>query len=149
MQKMPNFVRKSTKVEKDEKSRLIKFNKFDDARGWLAVAENFADEMPFEVRRVFWIGGVPAGQTRGCHAHRTCSEIVIPVCGSFRATVTDACGTKTYDMRRADEGLLVPPMAWCEFSDFSAGCVCLCLASEAYDADGYIDSFDQFVEALK
>lgn len=100
--------------------------------------------MPFDIRRIFWIGGVPSGETRGSHAHRTCAEIVVPVCGSFKATITDNCGTSVFQMCNPAEGLFIPPMAWCVLSDFSKDCVCLCLASENYDADGYINDFEEF-----
>lgn len=149
VQKLFNFVRKSNKVKKNIQSRLIKFEAFNDNRGWLAVVENASGVLPFQIERVFWIGGVPENETRGCHAHRFCSEIVIPVYGSFKATVTDFSGTSSYEMNNPQEGLFIPPMAWCEFSDFSAGSVCLCLASGKYDIEGYIDDFDKFVAELR
>lgn len=143
--KIANFVRKLKRVNK----HLVKFRSFHDVRGWLAVAENNTGDLPFQVRRVFWIGDVPSNQTRGCHAHRTCSEIVIPVCGSFKATITDINGTVSYEMDNPEEGLLVPPMAWCVFSDFSKNCICLCLASEEYNIEGYLNDFECFLKELR
>lgn len=102
---------------------------------------------PFEIKRVFWIHGVPSGEVRGEHAHHTCAEVLIPVSGSFTAHVTDGGHTADFVMDNRAEGLYIPPMAWCSFSDFSADCVCLCLASHPYDKEGYINSLEDFIEA--
>lgn len=120
-----------------------------DTRGTLCVADPSDSGFPFEVKRAFWIYGVPEGAVRGQHAHHTCAEVLVPVCGSFRAHVDDGHHTMTFDMARRDMGLFIPPMVWCSFSHFSPDCVCLCLTPEAYDREGYINSIDDFHKALQ
>ena len=117
-----------------------------DERGALCVADSLNEGFPFEIRRVFWIYGVPGGKTRGEHAHETCAEVLVPVCGSFTAHVTDGECTKDFVMADRHQGLYIPPMVWCSFTDFSEDCVCLCLASHPYDKEGYINDLDEFLK---
>ncbi len=127
---------------------LLKFPEIVDARGALCVADPARQTLPFEIKRVFWISGVPFGETRGEHAHHTCAEIVIPVCGAFTAHVNDGLHSATYRMSSPAEGLYIPPMVWCSFSDFSADCVCLCLTSHPYERAGYIDNLSDFLKEV-
>ncbi len=128
---------------------LIDFPQTVDTRGTLCVADVVRQRLPFAIARVFWITGVPEGRSRGEHAHRTCSEIVIPVCGSFTARVTDGEHSDVFCMNSHSKGLYIPPMVWCGFSDFSADCVCLCLASHPYEREGYINDFEQFLKEVE
>ena len=107
-----------------------------DERGQLCFME-VATHLPFEVRRVFWISGVPAGKTRGGHAHWTCHEAIFPVAGSFEIEVDDGEVCCTVAMAHPWEGITIPAGVWCELRNFAPGTVCFVLASEAYDASGY------------
>ncbi len=120
-----------------------------DARGVLTVADPARQFLPFEIKRVFWISNVPEGERRGEHAHRQCAEIVVPLRGAFTAYVNDGERTATFRMENAAEGIYIPQMVWCAFSDFSADCVCLCLASHAYEREGYIDDLDVFLKEVQ
>ncbi len=140
----------SDHVTRDKASfGIIEFTSATDVRGTLSVADTAAKQLPFDIKRVFWIYNVGKGQSRGGHAHRTCAEIVIAVRGQFTAHVTDGGHTADFVMNDPAKGLYIPAMAWCSFSDFSEGCVCLCLASHAYDPTGYINSYEEYIKAIK
>lgn len=127
----------------------IDFPQFKDDRGFLCVAENGQEKFPMEMGRVFWISGVPADGSRGEHAHRTCSEIIVPICGSFEVELTDGIHNVTVRMNNPAQGLLIAPMVWCRLFNFSADAVCLCLASGKYDAEGYINHFEEFIKETR
>ena len=80
-----------------------------DERGSLCVV-NGDEDFPFEVKRVFWIFGVPFGECRGKHAHQTCAEVVVPVKGSLTARITDANGTTEIRLSNPSEALYIPEM---------------------------------------
>ena len=127
---------------------LIEFNQATDERGVLCIADPAADGIPFEIKRVFWIYGVPQGQSRGEHAHHTCAEVLVALKGSFTAHVTDGKHSDTYVMDSPTSGLYIPAMTWCSLTDFSENCICLCLASQAYDRDGYINDLHDFINEI-
>lgn len=130
------------------KYRIIPLPNKVDERGSLCVVDNIKSELPFEVKRVFWIYGVPSDQSRGKHAHHTCAEIVIPVSGSFVAHVTDGQHSDDIQLSNPSEALYIPEMVWCSFTDFSEDCVCLCMASEPYNAEGYINNLEDFLKEV-
>lgn len=126
---------------------IFELDTFGDERGVLAKL-NVSDDtnMPFDVKRVFWISGVPVGKMRGKHAHRTCQEVLFALHGSFNVRVTDGIhGWQAFHLNEPHRGLTIPAMYWCELSDFTADAVCLCLASEEYDAGGYISDYQSFL----
>ncbi len=127
---------------------LVSVPEISDERGLLCVADPQNHPFPFNIKRAFWIRGVPQGQTRGQHAHRTCGEVVIPVCGSFTAHVTDGVNSADFVMDNPACGLHIPPMVWCSFTDYSQDCVCLCLTSEPFDKEGYIHDFNDFIKEV-
>lgn len=126
--------------------QYLQFNNITDTRGSLCITQQSC--LPFHVERIFWIYGVPPGKERGSHAHRTCSEILIPLGGSFKLTVTDGKVTATIHLDNPSTGILIPPMVWCRLSDFTIGCVCMCIASEKYDETGYINKFEDFIKEI-
>jgi uncharacterized RmlC-like cupin family protein len=109
---------------------MIQFPRIQDARGNLS----FAERLPFEIKRCYWLYGIEPQATRGGHSHKTLERILIAVAGSFRAIVNE-------DERilfNPWEGLYVPPMAWLDLDSFSGGAVCMVLASAEYDEADYI-----------
>ncbi|MCR5820621.1 MAG: FdtA/QdtA family cupin domain-containing protein [Bacteroidaceae bacterium] len=115
-----------------------------DERGRLNFLQGGLD-VPWEIKRVFWITDVPDGQTRGGHSHRTCHEAVFPVAGSFDITVSDGVHEVRVRMDDARFGIVIPAGIWCNLEHFAPGTVCLAVASEEYDASGYINDFDEFL----
>ena len=128
---------------------IIELPKIYDPRGNLTVAEQM-ENVPFEVKRVYWTYDVPAGERRGGHAHKECVEFIIAVSGSFTVTLDDGKGNrKDFHLNHPWEGLLVPTGIWRTLEDFSSGAVCLVLASELFDEADYLYEYDEFLEYVK
>lgn len=124
---------------------IINLPKIADPRGNLTVAEELKN-VPFDVKRVYWVYDVPAGESRGGHAHRRCREFIVAVGGSFTVTLTDGTSTHTYLLNHPYQGLLVDTGTWRTLDDFSSGAVCLVLASELFDEEDYIYDYDEFLK---
>lgn len=125
-----------------ECAKLIKVGTAIDKRGQLCFTENA--ELPFKIERVFWISNIPKGESRGCHAHRICAEIVFPAQGSFDMFVSDSEGERTYKMADPSIGIYIGPNVWCELKNFSQDAVCVVLASHRYMTEGYVNDYDEF-----
>lgn len=109
---------------------LIDFSVHADERGHL-IALEFGRGLPFELRRAFYVYGVPGGAQRGGHCHKRCHEVLIALSGS----VTVRAGGRYYTLKDPDRGLYLPPGVRSTQADFSPGCILLVLASEPYDPD--------------
>ena len=116
-----------------------------DARGHLYVVSQQQMVRPFNMQRAFWITAVPEGTTRGEHANRSCTELVVAVKGSVRIWLTDGHEETEVLLSRPDMGIYIPPMVWCRLRDFSADAVVLCLADEDYDRSTYINDYETFL----
>lgn len=123
-----------------EGCRLIPIPNVNDERGALSFAE-VGGCIPFDVRRVFWIYDIPRAAQRGGHAHWTCSEVVVPVSGGFTMCLDDGRVRVDVRMHSPSVGILVPAGVWCELKDFEPGTVLVVMASEAYDAKGYVHDY--------
>ena len=115
-----------------------------DRKGNLSVVGNGKD-VPFEVRRVYYLYDVPGGECRGGHAHKALYQLVVAASGSFSVTLDDVKDKRTFVLNRPYQGLLVLPGMWRTLDDFSSGSVCLVLASEKYDEEDYIRDYDEFL----
>lgn len=127
---------------------------FTDERGSLTLMDRQTAEaeLPFVPKRAFWIHHTPVSATRGEHAHRSCWELVLAVNGQFHLTLSDGHTTKDFTLDSPQTGVLIPPMIWCKLWGFKEGTVCLTLASQDYDAGGYINDFQTFqrnIEAIE
>lgn len=120
-----------------------RFLDFTDSRGSLSVAE--LAKMPFEVRRVFFITDVPAGETRGNHAQRIANEIVFAPIGRVAVSVDDGKTKDQITLQGRTFGLFIQPKVWCSFSHFSADAVLTVFASHAYDPAGQISDYTEFL----
>lgn len=126
--------------------RLIEFDlHHSDRRGNLSVAEN-GFNIPFDVKRVYYLYDVPGGASRGGHAHKALYQLIVAVSGSFSVLLDDGKNKKTFMLNRPYQGLLVVPGIWREIDDFSSGSVCLVLASEKYDEGDYIRDYDDYLK---
>lgn len=123
--------------------RLIELRGSSDERGALSFVEAAAD-LPFEIRRCYWLYGMPPGCVRGAHAHRRLSQVIIAVKGSFSVSLENACGSARVRLDSPDRALLIESMTWHELTDFSEDAVCLVLASEDYDESDYIRDYSNF-----
>lgn len=118
--------------------------RFADMRGALTVGE-FEHDLPFVPRRFFLVHGVPSQETRGEHAHRRCDQFLVCVHGSVRVLADDGRQREEFTLDAPDRGLLLPAMTWGTQYRYSADAVLLVYASEGYDPDEYIRSYDEFV----
>ena len=125
---------------------ILELPKICDLRGNLTVAEQMRN-VPFEVKRVYWTYDVPAGESRGGHAHKECVEFIIAVSGSFTVTLDDGHGNcKDFHLNHPWQGLMVKTGIWRTREDFSSGAVCLVLASELFNENDYIREYDDFLK---
>lgn len=125
--------------------KIITFNNFSDDRGNLAVAEELKD-VPFSIRRVFWLYGVPKGRGRGGHGHISCQQLLVTVAGRLEVYVSDGTESKTFILDNPSQGLLIPVGIWAEEREFSQGAVCMVLTDQPFDADDYLGPYEEFLE---
>ena len=123
--------------------KLIDLRKISDPRGNLTVIEEKLD-IPFEIKRVYYLYDVPGGESRGAHAHKELYQLLVAANGSFSVTLDDGNDKITHNLKRPYYGLLIVPGIWRDLDDFSSGSVCLCLASEHYAAVDYIHDYEAF-----
>lgn len=129
--------------------RIIELDKHhSDRKGNLSVVENGKD-VPFSVKRVYYLYDVPGGESRGSHAHKALNQLVIAASGSFTVSLDDGKDKKTFVLKRPYEGLFIVPGIWRTLDDFSSGSVCLVLASEKYEEGDYIRDYDEFLSFRK
>ena len=128
--------------------RIIDLRKMSDPRGNLTPIEGSGD-VPFEIKRIYYLYDVPSGESRGAHAHKELQQLIIAANGSFTITLDDGDNKKVFTLNRPYQGLLIVPGIWRDLDDFSSGAVLLCLASEHYDEKDYIREYDEFLEYKK
>ena len=123
--------------------RILQLPRIHDPRWNLTFAQGGA-QLPFDLKRAYWIYDVPAGEERGGHSHHEQMELVIAVGGSFSVNLFDGFSWKTYMLNKPFEGLLIPSGVWRTLDDFSSGSVCLVLTSNYFDEADYVRDFDEF-----
>ena len=116
-----------------------------DRKGNLSVVEN-GITLPFDVKRVYYLYDVPGGESRGAHAHKELSQLIIAASGSFKVTLDDGNVKRTFFLNRPYQGLYVKPGMWRDLEDFSSGAVCMVLASDIYKAEDYIRDYNEFLK---
>ena len=124
--------------------KIIELDKHHSDVGNVTVVENYKD-IPFEVRRAYYLYDVPGGEERGGHAHKKLKQLIIAAGGSFDVQLDDSKIKRTVSLNRPYYGLLVVPGLWRELNNFSAGATCLILASEKYDEADYIRDYKEFL----
>jgi len=123
--------------------RLIEFPRFVDARGCLSVLDAVED-IPFPIRRVFFIEEMPTGSVRGDHAHYHTEELIIALGGQIEVTLESSHGTGRYLLGQSGGALYVPEMSWVIVTGITAGVTCMVLASGAYEERDYIRDRNEF-----
>ena len=127
------------------KAYIINLAKHLDKRGNLSIIEEMKD-IPFEIKRSFWIYDVPGGETRGGHAYRETQEFIVALSGSFDVVIDDGKVKKTYSLNRSYYGLYVPKMMWRQMVNFSTNSLALVLTSTDYDDSDYIREYETFIK---
>lgn len=124
---------------------LISLPQIKNRAGNITPLHNSID-VPFEVKRVFYLYDVPGGESRGAHAHKLCHQFLIAASGSFEVLLNDGRVQRLVQLNRPYLGLHIPPLIWASEVNFSSGAICLVLASESYDPSDYIRDYHQFLE---
>lgn len=128
--------------------RIIELPKKFDVRGNLSIIEQFKN-VPFEIRRVYWIYDVPGGESRGGHAYKENQELIVALSGSFDVEIDDAEEIKVFHLNRSYYGLYVPKGMWRKLSNFSTNSLALVLSSTDYSKEDYIMEYEKFKEWKK
>lgn len=127
---------------------MVSFDTHSDRKGNISVVHNGA-EVSFDIKRCYYLYDIPAGESRGGHAHRALSQLIVAASGSFAVVMDDGGVKRRFVLDRPFRGLFVPPGLWRELEDFSSGAVCLVLASHHYDEADYIRDYAEFKEYKK
>lgn len=128
--------------------KIIELPKISDPRGNLTFVEG-GNQIPFDIRRVYYLYDVPGGAERGGHAHKALSQLIIAMSGSFDVILDEGGEKKRFHLNRSYQGLYVCPMMWRELDNFSSGSVCMVLASNIYEESDYYRNYNEYLKALK
>ena len=129
----------------NRKARIIDLPKILDRRGNLSIIEEMKN-IPFEIKRSFWIYDVPGGETRGGHAYKETQEFIVALSGSFDVVIDDGKEKQTFSLNRSYYGLYVPKMMWRQMANFSTNSLALVLTSTDYDKSDYIHDYQSFLK---
>jgi len=126
-----------------EDCELIELGKNHHANGNLTVVENEM-QVPFDIKRVYYLYDVPGGEERGGHSHKALKQFIVAISGAFDVVIDDGINQRTITLNRPYQGLLIVPGIWRVINNFSSGAVCLVLASEHYDEADYVRDYQEF-----
>lgn len=122
---------------------LIQLPKISNTSGNITPVEN-QKEIPFNIKRVFYLYDIPGGESRGAHAHKECHQFLIAASGAFEVSLKDGSTERVVQLNRSYMGLHIPPGIWASEINFSSGAICLVLASHQYDPEDYIRDYEEF-----
>lgn len=129
-------------------AQLLEFSQKGDNRGHLVIVEGMQD-IPFDIKRIFYIYGSTPDVVRGQHANMRSEFLLINVAGTCKVRVKDGRGNEAvFSLNRPHTGIYIPRMIWKDMYDFSKDSVLLCLSSEHYDPEEYIRNYDEFVKMV-
>ena len=124
--------------------KLLDFNILGDERGQLVAIEGNR-QIPFDIKRVYYLFGTKPDIARGFHAHKALKQVAICVSGSCRFVMDDGVNKESIVLDSAVRGLFIDAMQWHEMYDFSPDCVLMVLASDVYDESDYIRDYESFI----
>jgi hypothetical protein len=127
---------------------VIELPKIKNRAGSISIVEGLKN-LPFEVKRVFYLYDIPSGEDRGAHAHKECHQFLIAASGSFEVALDDGVNKKTVTLNRPFYGLHIPPGVWAHELNFSSGAICLVLTSHLYNAEDYIRDYSNYLAYIK
>lgn len=127
---------------------VVYLPKIENRRGNITPVQN-RQEIPFDIKRVFYLFDIPGGESRGAHAHKECHQFLIAASGSFEVLLNDGRTERVVQLNRPYIGLYIPPGIWASEMNFSSGAICLVLASHEYDESDYIRDYDEFLNFKK
>ncbi len=124
-------------------AHIIELPKFVDPRGNLSLVEQFK-QIPFKIKRVYWVYDVPGGETRLGHAYKETSEFIIALSGSFDVSVDDGNTPEVFSLNRSYYGLFIPKGIWRKLDNFSTNSLALVLSSTQFSEEDYIRDYDEY-----
>jgi len=128
--------------------QAIELPKIKNRSGNLTSIQN-SIEIPFDIKRIFYLYDIPGGEDRGAHAHIECHQFLIAGSGSFDVLLDDGKSKKLITLNQPYIGLHIPPGIWASEVNFSSGSICLVLASHKYDEKDYIRDYKEFLNYKK
>jgi hypothetical protein len=123
---------------------IIEFAQIHNRSGNITSIENLAN-IPFDVKRIYYLYDVPGGAQRGGHAHKELHQLIVAAGGCFDVVLDDGRNKKVIELNRPYYGLLIVPGIWREIINFSSGATCLVLASLKYDENDYLRGYNDFL----
>lgn len=133
-------------MERDDFS-IVTFKENGDSKGRLVVVEGMKD-IPFEIKRIFYIYGADSDIVRGKHANRKSEFVLINVAGSSKVRVNDGEKEEVFVLDKPNKGIYLPRMVWKDMYEFSSDSILLVLSSQPYDAEEYIKDFDEYLKEV-
>ena len=127
---------------------MLPLNKIHNRAGNITIVEGNVN-VPFDVKRIYYLYDIPGGEDRGGHAHKELRQLIVAASGSFNILLDDGKNKKIVTLNRPDYGLLVVPGIWRDLMNFSSGAICMVLASEGYSEDDYIRQYQDFEDYKK
>jgi len=122
---------------------ILPLNKIHNREGNITIVEG-QKNVPFDIKRIYYLYDIPGGAERGGHAHKELMQLIVAASGSFDVLLDDGLNKKVVTLNRPDYGLMVVPGIWRELVEFSSGGICLVLASHEYSEDDYIRDYKNF-----
>ena len=126
-----------------QEAKILSLPKIEDPRGNLSIIEQFK-QIPFEIKRTYWIYDVPGGKDRGGHAYKENEEFIVALSGSFDVVLHDGQEEQIFQLNRSYFGVYVPKGMWRTMTNFSTNSLALVLSATEYDENDYIMDFEEF-----
>lgn len=128
--------------------KLMQMRVLGDSRGKIVSLES-SKNVPFDIKRVYYIFDTSPDEDRGKHAHKELEQIVIAIDGAVEFVLDDGSARESVLLNRPDVGLYIGKNMWREMRNFSYGCKLVVLASDFYDESEYIRDYTEFLKAIK
>jgi len=128
--------------------KLIELPKIHNRAGNITPIHG-GKEIPFDIKRVYYLYDVPGGESRGGHAHKELQQLIIAASGSFDVIISDGKNKRTFSLNRPYNALTIVPGIWRDIDNFSSGSICLVLASHEYDESDYIRDYSTYLNLRK
>lgn len=122
---------------------ILPLIKIHSRAGNITIVEG-KKNVPFDVKRIYYLYDIPSGEIRGGHAHKELHQLLVCISGSFNVLLDDGINKKIINLNRPDYGLLIVPGIWRELMEFSSGAICLVLASLKYEESDYWRNYTDF-----
>ncbi|MDP4206938.1 MAG: FdtA/QdtA family cupin domain-containing protein [Bacteroidota bacterium] len=124
---------------------IVPLDKIHNRAGNITIIEGNKN-VPFGIKRIYYLYDIPGGETRGGHAHKDLYQLIAAASGSFDVLLDDGKNKKIVKLNHPNYALLVVPGIWRELFEFSSGAICLVLASKKYSEDDYLREYNDFLK---